>query len=75
MIPKLAPRTIEELLKHMDGPQPVVIGSQYPRRLARHALVAFDRPFRPRQPRLTDKGRVFIGRVLARQADQLSDPQ
>ena len=70
MTPDLSPGMIAALLKHKDGPQPVIAGDRYQRAhvLALHDLVTLDRHKPPRQSTLTTKGRRFIADIEARQA-------
>lgn len=54
------PRTIEELLKHKDGPQPIKVGSRYYPHLERRGLIRGNRTFKPQRSFLTAAGRRFI---------------
>jgi len=63
---RITPRTIEVLLGHVDGPQPVVAGRRQTGILARHGLVYFKSRFRPRRSMLTRKGRQFLNAIRER---------
>lgn len=51
--------TIDTLIRHMAGPQPVIAGQRHTAILARHDLIFFKSPFRPRRSMLTRKGRAL----------------